>query len=423
MTLTACGGGSSSDAAITLGGTVSGLSKGGLVLSNGTDTLSVAAGATTFTFATSTSGDYAVKVKAQPIGQTCSVSGASGSSSSAVDSVVVACRGYRVYVTNSVSASVGQFSIDTASGTLAALPTPQVGTVFPPVGIAVSSDGLHAYTVHSDDKGVSSFSVDSNGALTLLASTNAFSESRGLALSADGAYAYVANFTDKSISQLGIDSSTGALTTASSTRVASGSTPVSVAVTPNGSFAYVVNAADSTISQYSVASGGALVPLTPTSATTVSTTSTGTDPMAIAIDPLSRYAYVTLADSAKVLQYTIAATGVLTPMSPASVTTGTGPRGIAVSASGNCAYVANRSSNTVSGYLVAGGALVATAPASVAAGTSPAAVAISPDGKYVFVANSGSSTISQYSIDSSCALTAVATIGSGGVTPVAIVVR
>jgi hypothetical protein len=62
----------------TLGGTISGLTRPGLVLANGTDTVSVAANATTFTLPAPVATTYAVRVAGQPEGLTCSVSRGSG---------------------------------------------------------------------------------------------------------------------------------------------------------------------------------------------------------------------------------------------------------------------------------------------------------------------------------------------------------
>ena len=83
-----------SDMAYSLGGSITGLSTAGLILANGTDTVSPPANATSFTFPTPvayTSG-YAVSVTAQPTGLTCSVSaGTSTMPASAVTTVVVTC--------------------------------------------------------------------------------------------------------------------------------------------------------------------------------------------------------------------------------------------------------------------------------------------------------------------------------------------
>ena len=80
--------------AYLLGGTISGLPSTGLVLANGTDTLSPAAGATTFVFAdpVAEGSAYAVGVQAQPQGATCSVgSGSATMGASDATSVKVTC--------------------------------------------------------------------------------------------------------------------------------------------------------------------------------------------------------------------------------------------------------------------------------------------------------------------------------------------
>jgi N-acetylneuraminic acid mutarotase len=83
-----------SDQAYSLGGSITGLSTAGLVLANGTDTVSPPAAATSFTFPTPvayTSG-YAVSVSTQPTGLTCTVSaGTSTMPAAAVTTVVVTC--------------------------------------------------------------------------------------------------------------------------------------------------------------------------------------------------------------------------------------------------------------------------------------------------------------------------------------------
>jgi sugar lactone lactonase YvrE len=78
----------------TLAGSVSGLTGSGLVLANGSDTLAVGAGATSFTLPTAVASgsSYSVVVQTQPIGQTCAVTGGSGTlGNSAVTNVTVNC--------------------------------------------------------------------------------------------------------------------------------------------------------------------------------------------------------------------------------------------------------------------------------------------------------------------------------------------
>ena len=98
LQLAGCGGGSSSSsgsaAAFSVGGTVSGLSGGSLVLiNNATDALSVSSnGAYKFTLTYSGKGVYSVLLATQPSGQVCTVANGSGVLTNAnISNVNVAC--------------------------------------------------------------------------------------------------------------------------------------------------------------------------------------------------------------------------------------------------------------------------------------------------------------------------------------------
>jgi hypothetical protein len=79
----------------TVGGTITGLTASGLVLqNNGGDNLSVASGASSFTFSTlvQTGGTYSVTIQTRPTGLSCSVFSATGTmASSNVTSVNIRC--------------------------------------------------------------------------------------------------------------------------------------------------------------------------------------------------------------------------------------------------------------------------------------------------------------------------------------------
>jgi len=105
-------GGTGGGTTFTIGGTISGLTGTGLVLLDTigtttptTDTLTISAGATSFTFKTgvASSGTYAVTVQTQPTNpaQTCMVTGGSGTASANVTSITIACT------TNAVTATIG----------------------------------------------------------------------------------------------------------------------------------------------------------------------------------------------------------------------------------------------------------------------------------------------------------------------------
>src|SRR3981081_813256 len=97
LVLTSCGGGSSAPSTFQIGGTVSGLANGAsLTLSdNGTDSLTVNTnGMFTFGVQLGSGATYSVAVSAQPSTQLCSVSGSTGTVTSAsVCPVAVSCVG------------------------------------------------------------------------------------------------------------------------------------------------------------------------------------------------------------------------------------------------------------------------------------------------------------------------------------------
>src|ERR1700733_15257520 len=82
MNLGACGGSSGAVAPTlyTIGGTITGLTGGGLSLANGADTATIAVNATGFTMPTSliAGSRYALQVSAQPSGLICSLEGSAG---------------------------------------------------------------------------------------------------------------------------------------------------------------------------------------------------------------------------------------------------------------------------------------------------------------------------------------------------------
>jgi hypothetical protein len=92
----ACG--MSSSSTYTVSGTINGLSASGLIIDNtGTDDLSLAAGATAFTFATHlpTAATYQIIVKTLPDGEVCTVTNGSGTITNAnIVNVVITCTPY-----------------------------------------------------------------------------------------------------------------------------------------------------------------------------------------------------------------------------------------------------------------------------------------------------------------------------------------
>ena len=112
------------------------------------------------------------------------------------------------------------------------------------------------------------------------------------------------------------------------------------------------------------------------------------------------------------------ATGVLTPLSPATIATGNNPQSIKTTPSGQFIYVANAGENSISMYSIssASGLLTALTPATVAAGRTPYNIVIPPSGTYAYVNNLNDNNISMYSINSTTGLLtplSPATVASG----------
>jgi len=95
----------------------------------------------------------------------------------------------------------------------------------------------------------------------------------------------------------------------------------------------------------------------------------------------------------------------------ASVTVGSGPRGIAVSPDGSRAYVTNWTSNSVS-VLDTSTATPALVGSPIAVGTNPVGVVVSPNGARVYVSNYGSASVSVLNPTAATPLVTTITVGA-----------
>ena len=416
--LCACGGGGSDSGSYSLGGSISGLTQAGLVLSNGSSTLAVASGSTSFSFDGGQSGSYSVKVSSQPSGQTCVVNQAEGTLSAQVSSVQVVCRNYHVYVGHASSADLVDL-VAASDGSLSASGAARWTSAYTPSSLLASPDGRSLWLGFSDDNSVVHLKVGDSGSVSSAAETLlAATFSLGMALGTDGQSLYVPNYGASSVSQFSVGSA-GVLSAMNPASVTAGLTPSAVAVSRGGGFAYAANPSGDSLSLYSVGSTGALTAL---AAGSFSTSSQGSKPFGLAANPVYDQLYVTLRDSAKLLVMRIEpASGALTVTG--SQSTGTAPRAVAVSPNGAYVYVLNQTGNSLSQFLVSGSSLTPMATRTLSTGTKPMALAISPDGSTLYVANSGDDTIGVWHIGAGGELQAVATVASGGRGPVALAVR
>src|SRR5215831_17107060 len=215
-------------------------------------------------------------------------------------------------------------------------------------------------------------------------------------------FAYM--LTGNTVSMFTVNSCTGAFTATTPSTVPTFPSPQGsedMVVDRQGRFLYVANlvsnvSGPSAISMYTIdRATGLLSPTTPP------TVSTGWFPQGIAIDPAGKFVYTANTNDHTVSIFTVnSTTGVLTPTTPASVPAGMGPVQVVVDPSGRFVYVANQD-NVVSMYTIdAGtGVLSPMTPATVFAGGTPFALTVSPSGKFAYVVDNLGDRIVQFSID------------------------
>ena len=151
----------------TIGGTISGLTGTGLVLQdNGTSNLTIAAGATTFTFSTQipSGGTYAVTVFTQPTTQTCSVTNGSGTATGNVTNVAVTCSTTTYTIGGTISGLTGTGLVLQDNGT-SNLTIAAGGTTFT-FSTQIPSGGAYAVTVFTQPTNPTQTCTVANGSGT-----------------------------------------------------------------------------------------------------------------------------------------------------------------------------------------------------------------------------------------------------------------
>jgi sugar lactone lactonase YvrE len=355
LMLTACGGGSSSGGGggggggtgattYSVGGTITGLTGSGLTLAdNGGDTLSVPSGASTFTFATKlqSGAGYDVTVAAQPIGDECQVSAASGTVSANVTSVAVACTAASFTISGSITGltAAGLQLQYYAGGEVLAVPTAAASFAFTqpvpantPVKMAVAAQpGFQICT-----PGASNFS----GPITANITADT--------LSCAAATATVSLFAGSPSGASGSANGTGTAATFNG--------PVGIAVDAAGNL-YVADYSNNEIRKITPAGVVSLFAGSPTgaagSADGTGTAATFHSPIGVAIDSAGNL-FVADENNNEIREITPA--GVVTTFAGSTTAghadgTGTaasfaGPEGIAVDASGNV-WVADTGNNEI----------------------------------------------------------------------------
>ncbi len=169
----------------------------------------------------------------------------------------------------------------------------------------------------------------------------------------------------------------------------SGPGPGAVAITPNGRWAYVANAGST--NNYAGTVSGTVVPIRTSTDTTGKPISVGPGPMAIAITPNGRWAYVANAGWWTHEGHTVTPINLLTNQALAPIPVGAAPIAIAITPNGRWAYVANSGYGSDSTVTPINLATNKPGPP-IQVGPGPVAIAISPHGHWAYAAVAGGVT-------------------------------
>jgi 6-phosphogluconolactonase (cycloisomerase 2 family) len=341
-----------------------------------------------------------------------------------------------LYVTNSISNSVAQFSIAPSTGILTSLGAPFTGVgTAQPQGLAVQPNDNLLYVGDFAADQIESFSVTTNGVLSSsgLQPVVVPGESpASLTTDLSGSFLYIADQLGGNIGELQIGSGGALGPTPTTTTSVPGSAPVFVTTEPTGQFVYTANSGPGTIGAYSISlPSGAL-------SSVGSSVAAGTGTDWIVADPSGRFLYSTASNSNSLQEYLITAgTGLPTvntnpflPVGPAS--SSPGASSVVVEPTGKFVYAINQSLNQIFAFSIdpATGLLseihTNNADSQVAdTGTTPVALAVDISGQYLYCLNSGSNDINIFKINlADGTLTAVGTgtVPTGGTTPTMLVV-
>jgi 6-phosphogluconolactonase (cycloisomerase 2 family) len=409
----------------TVGGTISGLTGTGLVLTDSVSghTATPAALDTSFTLtpAVNSGTTYNVTVTTQPTGpQFCSVTGGTGTVTTMnVATIGVSCVnvGKFVFVTNANDNSIAALSINASSGALTLIGgAPLASTDATPVAAAVDPTGNYLYVADAGAANVDTYNIGANGALTatiLSTGTGTGSVPWSLALDPLTDDLYVgSDVTPNPGTVGGYAISNGALAGVAGSPYADGNIPYGIAVDPANGLLFAANNTDGTIGCFPINPDGTLGAL---STLTFQGGGGVNGPYALVVAPGGGNLYVTdtIAAPNTVTAYSYTDCSALTQIGSAK-SVGSAAESVAIDPTGKYLYVANSGDATVSGFTITAGTgaltSIGTATATgAAASTSPTALIVDPSSQYLYVANGDDGTVSLLTIGAGGALTLVGT--------------
>jgi 6-phosphogluconolactonase (cycloisomerase 2 family) len=324
-----------------------------------------------------------------------------------------------LYVANSASNNISQFSIDSSSGTLANPGLVAAGTT--PKAVTVLPSGAFAYATNSGSGNLSAYSISGGVLSPLGTAVTTGSGPAWLTSDLSGSFLYSANQGASDLWSFSIGSS-GALTSGEAQINTANTAPVFVTTEATGQYLYTANSGAGNIDEFSILSPQGSLSLLAT------ISSQGLGPDWIAVDPSGRYAYVANLTSGDLGNYTITegvGTLVSNGLQPTLVVGhGSGLSSVVVEPSGRYVFVSDFVGSEIFSYTInsADGTLAFNTGGELGTtpGTGPVALAVDISGQYLYCANSGTNDISIFKINLSngtLSQIGTATVKTGGTTP------
>jgi 6-phosphogluconolactonase (cycloisomerase 2 family) len=280
-----------------------------------------------------------------------------------------------LFVSNTAASFVTSYQID-STGSLTVGSNTKTGQN--PIGLAVDPAGKFLFVANqgtfSDPKSgsISVFSISGTTLKPVTGSpflTEGPTDTSGtgpvsVAVPPSGNYLYVANQFNNTVSAFSFDGTSGALTAVpgspypSCVSASSNCTaPSGLGISPNGAFLLVTNSGSNNVSSFAicvVVSATCSKPDGTMTAVTGSPFPAGIGPVAVAFDSGFNFVYVADQQSNQVSQYSFSpGTGVLTSLSPPSLSTGSTPVSLAVRSGASGSDVGNPTLNTLDFVYVA----------------------------------------------------------------------
>lgn len=292
------------------------------------------------------------------------------------------------YVANGITPGrVSEFAINPETGAWAQIPgSPFVEGASEPHSIAAAPSSKFLYVVNRGDSDISVLSIDSaTGSLAAVgAPTRAPINALNLATHPAGNFLYVTNVLQPgTVSAFSIDRTNGTLSPVPRSPFDAGAgISDSLAITPSGKFLYVTNSPPSIISAYAIDSGtGALTPITG------SPFAAGMGAKAIAVSPGGKFLYVSDSYGGTILAYAISeASGALATVAGSPFPAGSHPSALAIDPRANFLYAINEATlGTISAFRIDqnSGALAGVAGSPFSTGPAASAITIDPSGRFL----------------------------------------